>query len=454
MLLCAVSAMFGQAYDGVFGPVNLTDKIVPAGNGYAMTTNVVNNTALELLKIKGNSVLSFRKTYPTGLVQLQPNYRGITDAMSGFVLANIGRNVSVTPNRIELVVIRVLQEGTQNWLRRFTLPALWEVGDVFWTADNHILVVGATNLGQMFAIKITPTGTLVWQKTYEEGGKAWAVENYPGGGYLVAGTKRVWRIWWDGTVRWTQPVSIPDDPAGGVYNGTRERIVLLQNSGFVILGTAKNAQYSAIYHAKYTWNAGQEFSKLFDQTSIAAPGAPIVEVSNGVQTGFTTMIFFYKKGNSQAGNLSGTLLGYRTDLNGNIQNSGTVGNPTQVLHGDFIRYNGKYAFGSTGITPSLQYNVFLQSSLPWAVPPLLVAPDPAARAAYPNPATDGLTVPGEFPFGGKISLIATDGRTVMSQPIEPGESQIRLDVSQLPRGLWLLEVENDGERTTEKVVLR
>jgi len=75
--------------------------------------------------------------------------------------------------------------------------------------------------------------------------------------------------------------------------------------------------------------------------------------------------------------------------------------------------------------------------------------------AYPNPATDKLTV--EFHIneeGADIELLAITGQPVISTRIPPKRELIELDVGLLPDGVYFLQVKMPGKRAvTEKVVV-
>ena len=75
--------------------------------------------------------------------------------------------------------------------------------------------------------------------------------------------------------------------------------------------------------------------------------------------------------------------------------------------------------------------------------------------AYPNPATDALTL-GGLPFG-VTEVVVTDGlgRGVLAKALPAGVARVRLDVSALPEGVYVVRLRGGGGaalRTTRVAV--
>ena len=75
---------------------------------------------------------------------------------------------------------------------------------------------------------------------------------------------------------------------------------------------------------------------------------------------------------------------------------------------------------------------------------------------YPNPVTDKLTI--EFhinPEGAEIEILNLTGQAMITTRISPNRDILELDVSQLPKGLYILKVTMPGKRPVmEKVVVQ
>ena len=74
---------------------------------------------------------------------------------------------------------------------------------------------------------------------------------------------------------------------------------------------------------------------------------------------------------------------------------------------------------------------------------------------YPNPFTDYLTV--KMPASGeesKVRLIDAHGRVVLTRIIDPGETTISINTSDVGAGMYILELVSGKEKETKKVVKR
>lgn len=74
----------------------------------------------------------------------------------------------------------------------------------------------------------------------------------------------------------------------------------------------------------------------------------------------------------------------------------------------------------------------------------------------PNPATEAVWLDFSAPLGqsGQLQLIAPNGRVARQRYLEPNDQQLRLDVSDLPAGLWFVQLRlADGQSTTRKLVV-
>ncbi len=74
-------------------------------------------------------------------------------------------------------------------------------------------------------------------------------------------------------------------------------------------------------------------------------------------------------------------------------------------------------------------------------------------SAYPNPATDRITVKGAFDNSTTISLIDIQGKTLLKQQVLDGSKHIHLDVKQFPKGNYILSVRSKKGEQKRKVVL-
>ncbi len=87
------------------------------------------------------------------------------------------------------------------------------------------------------------------------------------------------------------------------------------------------------------------------------------------------------------------------------------------------------------------------------VTPILGKAPKYAFKIFPNPAKNILKISGKTKETTTFLLRSTDGKEVLTQKFPAGQEDWELDVSQVPRGIYLLEILTEGgARFTEKVV--
>ncbi|HPI04948.1 MAG TPA: T9SS type A sorting domain-containing protein [Saprospiraceae bacterium] len=97
-----------------------------------------------------------------------------------------------------------------------------------------------------------------------------------------------------------------------------------------------------------------------------------------------------------------------------------------------------------------------RSSALEAVSDMPVAVIPPVIRVYPNPATDYVNVdlPGNE-VTGTLTLVSASGQTLRSVHSSEGETNVRLDIQDLPRGMYLVRWEQtDGQVAVKKVVVQ
>lgn len=86
----------------------------------------------------------------------------------------------------------------------------------------------------------------------------------------------------------------------------------------------------------------------------------------------------------------------------------------------------------------------------------LQALNASSVSLYPNPASANVTVRFNFPQGKNTSvkLFNTLGSVVHETMLPAGKDEISLDVSQLPKGVYVAELVNSGAKITKRLVIQ
>ncbi len=496
-ILLTTLATSAFAQDASYGPVNYTDKIIAQGNGYALASRAAGLTAFEVLKVTNNNTLSYKKQYPTGLTNLTTIWRGIAPASGGFVVAGIGQNPAAG-NQWTLALLKASNKGgTQIWMRLHPFVNGGQLGEVISTSDGGYLVTGGNNLGQMFAVKFNSIGDLTWNFTYGSG-FGWSAMNYPGGGYVIAGGLHIWKLTGAGILEYDQDIFLNNDPGGNPYTyGERERIINLQTPGFAVCGSGFSNSYSTTYYAKFDWNSGQTFSRVYEVQNTSLVNTPVNWVCNFVFKTQQTLVLTYIRINLGLAN-NGALRYQKIDLNGNPQGAaGNVGNPTPWYTGDYTVDNGMSTFGgqsragnwnvwnrplittpgtgddappaNTGSnippgykliwvhadgSPALRPYMASDLAIPKLVPVLPSNPVVGNAEIFPNPASGEAFVGGEFPDGGAVKIFSLDGKLAVEQRVELGQNDVRLDIARLERGVYLVQIQRGTELALAKLAVQ
>lgn len=73
-------------------------------------------------------------------------------------------------------------------------------------------------------------------------------------------------------------------------------------------------------------------------------------------------------------------------------------------------------------------------------------------ALYPSPATNALNLRNLAPQQAEIRIYDLSGNQVISKTVEGDLSESQLDVSALANGVYIIEIENEGEKITQKFI--
>lgn len=89
---------------------------------------------------------------------------------------------------------------------------------------------------------------------------------------------------------------------------------------------------------------------------------------------------------------------------------------------------------------------------------VIIEPSPvvAEIKVYPNPTTDFVSVDiSSNEMGGSLNLLSANGQLVRNVSLQEGETSLRLDLQDLPRGIYIVRWEQEGSAVvTKKVVLQ
>ena len=230
-----------------------------------------------------------------------------------------------------------------------------------------------------------------------------------------------------------------------------------------------------------SYSGSVAWAKVNDQVNTSTAGTPVCWVNNAIIDGWGSEILTsWRRGPVSAG---GTMYYQRMDFAGT--NKGVVtslGNTILVREAFMTKAHSKYVVGGTRGNLASAYS-YVNASLPTvrgggddrsepfvdAEPlsclqtnasnarPIFELP-PASRQfaaemrVFPNPSTGRITVGGAIEPGAMLRVISPIGNVLQERRIQPDETLVSLDLTNLPTGIYSVEMIGVAGTTVKKVV--
>ena len=245
--------------DGGFLLVGELDVTASGGQGNSLAARQHAGGDFWAVKLDPNGTKEWSKFYggtftdtPQGVVQLNDG----SYIISGF---SDSSDVDITNNKgsYDFWVLKINNTGSLVWEKNFGGTEIDESYDIKKTTDGNIIIVGDTRSSDvdvsrnnggadLWVIKITPDGDLIWQKNF--GGSNFdagrAIKNTSDGGFIICGSSRssdrdfinkgqndawVIKISASGSTEWQQFV-------GGTDIDILYDVVEINNGAFIAIG--------------------------------------------------------------------------------------------------------------------------------------------------------------------------------------------------------------------------
>ena len=386
--------------------------------------------------------------------------------------------------------------GQAFYTNKIIPPDIMDFSSACQTTDGGFFGGGGDGSGNMAICKFNNVGELLWMKSYTPGWGA-SIVQAPGGGYYVAGAKRLWKIDYNGDLEWERDIQLPKDPNGSAYDGGEfEEITLLPNNqGFVVTGTGFSPNgFSTPYLARFNYDGGQLASYAYDPTQFW-PNYQVAWINNAVVDDNNQLLVTWRKGPALEG---GVMKAVRTDFTGKVLSAFPLNNKVPVREAYMVKKYGRYVIGgTTGYGLPTNYNFLWYSyitfnpgggsltgsddrseidGVPAAPATSLTEKALGARSTYntrlsndkltpysrrfyvdfnvyPNPATDYLTVSMGHHAGGQLRVLDATGKVALSRAVTAEERLVELNLGALPKGIYWLELSDSAGVTTKKFVV-
>jgi hypothetical protein len=316
----------------------------------------------------------------------------------GFIVA--GKTRSFGAGDYDVYLIRTDSIGDTLWTKTYG-GSSYDTGEsIMQTTDGGFIIGGQTQIGTgpryIFLMKVDINGDTLWSKNYSGSGDndIWSAKQTSEGGYVIAGSSNedIYLIKTDstGNIQWMKIF-------GDVYEDEGHDVQQTSDGGYIIVGR-KNWSCYLIKTDSMGMTAGCN-----DSNFNAVESSPVIIVTNPLTQVFT--------------------------INPSVSNA--------VMQTDSIGT-------ATTLCPSVGINEITTDNL------FLISPNPFTSEI-------SITLQKQNLKQATVSIKNILGQTVFKQerkaPLSTGEgSGVRLDLSFLSKGIYLVEVVMDGERTVKKIV--
>ncbi|MGR3295217.1 MAG: hypothetical protein ACUZ8A_03135 [Candidatus Bathyanammoxibius sp.] len=195
-----------------------------------------------VLKLRPDGTVEWQKTYGGIFADWAFSIRQTVD--EGYIVT--GRTQSFGAGNFDVWVLRLKPDGAVEWQKTFGGADSEEAYVVLQTKDGGYVVAGGTSSFstgglELWVLKLSPGGTVEWQKSYGGAGYGCAnsIQQTGDGGYIVAGEAAsfgaggldAWllKLRPDGTVEWQKTY-------GGNYNDRGYFVRQTADGGYVVAG--------------------------------------------------------------------------------------------------------------------------------------------------------------------------------------------------------------------------
>lgn len=167
----------------------------------------------------------------------------------GYLFAGLTSTDATSGDNADIWIVKVDENGTQQWNRTFGGPKHDVVSEVRLANDNGYIIAGKYGIGEnlfdAWLVRLDPNGNKLWSRTFSENEEANSVLQTADGGYVFAGRTHSY----DAENSNTDAYIIKTDPNGGqlwkkTFRGKNDdsasSIQQTQDGGFIITGFTRS----------------------------------------------------------------------------------------------------------------------------------------------------------------------------------------------------------------------
>ncbi|MCD4793583.1 MAG: T9SS type A sorting domain-containing protein [Bacteroidales bacterium] len=385
----------------------------------------------------------------------------------GYII--LGTTDSYGAGSYDIWLVKIDNAGNESWTQTFGGPSCDWGYYVEQTADGGYIITGAFDPGvywiyDLFLIKTDSEGNAEWSKTFGEEDNTevgHCVKQTSDGGYIItgytytnsAGSSDVWLMKTDedGIIEWDNTFGDTEPEHG--YS------VIQSGEEYIVAGYTKSygeGDYD-VWLLK-TDNAGNE---IWNKTYGGTEDDRSFDIKPTLDNNYIIAGFTNSCSEVEPPNYYMWLL--KTDNEGDTLWTKTIGNETfnrscrarsvvQTSDGGYILAGDKYAGLDDG-----EYNYYLVKidSEQGSVIDEKIQTE-YSNYCYPNPTTGIFTIQGEDLPAGQTSIQSIEITNINGQVIKrlsTNNNQLKIDLSNQPKGIYFVKIQTDGISYTEKIIL-
>ena len=212
-----------------------------------------------IVKLDSSGTFQWAKTFGGG--NNDENYSVWQTKDDGYILTGLTRSFGATNNNF--LIIKIDKNGEEQWSKMYDEDHATYGKFAYQTSDGSYIVVGS-NYSDIIIMKLNPSGSIVWKKTFKEGNcDVYSFQPTSDGGYIISGDVNSYSF---GT-KYSDAFLLKVNSNGEfqwekIFNGDQKdcaySVKQLSNGGYIVAGYT--ASFGAGYKDYLIMKLGQDAS--------------------------------------------------------------------------------------------------------------------------------------------------------------------------------------------------
>lgn len=438
-----------------------SDGYLLAGLSTSFTTN--GDSDIYIQKMNTEGVEQWQKSIGGSGQELACSIYPTSDG--NYILA--GSTTSKGSGSYDAYLVKISPSGDLIWDKTYGGSGIDQAREAYPTSDGGFIVAGYTTSGssQMWMFKVDASGNQQWSKTFGGANSdyAYSVKPTTDGGYILLGSTFSYGSAGD---FWLIKTNASGDSLwgrvfGGAQNEEGQFVIQDSDGGFVMVGDQQSSSAGDydVSVRKFDGSGNSVWSRLY-----GGAGKDVVKMIQKTSDGG-----FVVAAISRELNANPDMWMIKLDGQGNQQWSKLFGGKEhEHCYAAKQTSDGGYLIaGHTDSAPSIGIDVFLVKTDATGLSAPTITPVTATNAnlvmknylyVYPNPVKDQLHISLDAPLGNcQLKISNTLGQTVATKEIAAMDQpqDIMVETTALDKGIYFLQIQNKEESLySQKIIVQ